>query len=270
MVTGFLHPGAMGASLAACCAGDRLWVGAGRSSATRNRAATAGLVEVNSLDELAEQADVIMSVCPPASALAVADRVQATGYDGIYVDANAVAPATARAIGTRFDRFVDGAVIGPPVHEAGSTRLYVAGDDTDAIVELWRGSALEVRVVAGGAGAASALKMCFAGWTKGSAALLLATRALAHAEGVEDALLAEWAVSMPDLAEQSERVAAHNTPKAWRFAGELREIASASAAHGLPDGFGRAAAEVYDALASLRDAPDVTLAAVLEALLAPE
>ncbi|CAN5816963.1 hypothetical protein BH24ACT5_BH24ACT5_18040 [soil metagenome] len=194
----------------------------------------------------------------------------ATGFAGVYVDANAIAPVTARTIGARFERFVDGAIIGPPVHEAGSTRLYLSGDDTDAIVDLWRRSPLEVRVIGGGAGAASALKMCFAGWTKGSAALLLAMRALAHAEDVEDALLAEWATSMPELAVQSERAAAKNSPKAWRFAGELREIASASAEHGLPEGFGRAAAEVYDALASLRDTSDVTIAAVLEALLAPE
>lgn len=260
----------MGASLAGCCAGDRLWVGADRSAATRHRAVAAGLVEVDSVEELAERADIIVSVCPPAEALTVAGDVAATGFDGIYVDANAVAPATARVIGTQFARFVDGAVIGPPVHEAGSTRLYVAGDHTDEIVELWRGSALDVRVVAGHAGAASALKTCFAGWTKGSAALLLAVRALARAEGVEDALLAEWALSMPDLAAQPERVAMANAPKAWRFGGELREIASASAAHGLPDGFGRAAAEVYDALAPLRDDEDVTLAAVLDALLPPE
>lgn len=100
--------------------------------------------------------------------------------------------------------------------------------------------------------------------------MLLAVRALARAEGVEDALLAEWAMSMPELTARSERVATANAPKAWRFGGELREIASASAAHGLPDGFGRAAAEVYDGLAPLRDAEDVTLAAVLDALLAPE
>ncbi|CAN5816910.1 hypothetical protein BH24ACT5_BH24ACT5_18030 [soil metagenome] len=60
MVTGFLHPGAMGASLAACCAGDRLWVGAGRSAATRDRAVQAGLIEMTSIDEVADHADIIV------------------------------------------------------------------------------------------------------------------------------------------------------------------------------------------------------------------
>jgi len=256
----------MGASLAAACSGERLWCSEGRSPATRARAETADLVDVGSLDALVRRAEVIVSVCPPASADGVAGSVAALGYDGIYVDVNAVAPATSRKIGTRFTRYVDGGVVGPPAKAAGTTRLYLAGPEAARIAELWTGSVVDARVVEGDAGAASAVKVCFAAWTKGTAALLLAVRALARAEGVEPALLAEWAMSQPDLELQSRRAASNNAAKAWRFAGELDEIADSFAACGLPDGFGRAASDVYERLGRFRDIPDVTLDAVLAAL----
>ncbi|MDP9465408.1 MAG: DUF1932 domain-containing protein, partial [Actinomycetota bacterium] len=178
-------------------------------------------------------------------------------------------PATARAIGGQFRQFVDGGVIGPPVRAKGSTRLYLTGDAAGEVADLWRGTALETRLVDGGAGAASAVKVCFAAWTKGTAALLLAIRALAVAEDVEEALLAEWATSIPGLAEQSELAAVGNAPKAWRFAGELDEIAESFAAHTLPDGFGRAAAEVYERLAGFKGVTGATLSAVIDALSRP-
>jgi len=256
----------MGASLAAACSGERLWCSAGRSAATHARAEAAGLIDVGSLDALVQRADVIVSVCPPASATDVAETVAATGFTGIYVDVNAVAPATARNIGRRFARFVDGGVVGPPAKVPGTTRLYLSGRDAPAIGDLWSGSAVDARLVEGGVGAASAVKICFAAWTKGTAALLLAIRALARAEGVEPALLAEWAISQPDLARQSERAAANNAAKAWRFAGELDEIADSFTGHGLPDGFGRAASDVYARLAQFRDSEEIDLDAVLAAL----
>jgi 3-hydroxyisobutyrate dehydrogenase-like beta-hydroxyacid dehydrogenase len=269
MVTGFVHPGALGASLAAVCRGDRVWCGVGRSAATRARADAAGLEDVGSLEALAGRADVIISVCPPGAATEVADAVASVGFDGIYVDVNAISPATARSISERFGRFVDGGVVGPPVRSAGSTRLYLSGEHAPHVAGLWTDSPLGTRVVDGGAGAASAVKVCFAAWTKGTAALLLAIRALAVAEGVEAALLAEWAISMPDLAERSERAALANAPKAWRFAGELDEIAATFAADGLPDGFGTAAAEVYSRLAGFKDSDGTTLRAVIRALSQP-
>ena len=256
----------MGASLASSCRGTRLWCGEGRSEATRARAAAAGMEEVASLGAMVERVDVLISVCPPAAASTVADAVVDAGFEGIYVDVNAISPASARAIGLRFSRFVDGGVIGPPVNAAGSTRLYLSGEMATEVAGLWSGSLLETRVVDGAAGAASAVKICFAAWTKGTAALLLAIRSLAKAEAVEPALLAEWATSMPGLAAQAEHAASANAPKAWRFAGELGEIADSFAAHGLPDGFGRAAAEVYHRLAGFKDTTAATLSAVIEAL----
>jgi 3-hydroxyisobutyrate dehydrogenase-like beta-hydroxyacid dehydrogenase len=226
--------------------------------------------DVGSLDALVKRADVIISVCPPAEAVEVAHSVAEAGFDGIYADVNAVSPATARTISANFKQFVDGGVIGPPVSAPGSTRLYLSGDAASNVAELWEETLLETRLVDGGAGAASAVKVCFAAWTKGSAALLLAVRALATAEGVEETLLAEWATSMPMLSDQTERAALNNAPKAWRFAGELEEIANSFAAHDLPDGFGRAAAEIYERLAGFKDTSDTTLDAVLNALRHPD
>src|SRR5258706_3638308 len=213
MVTGFLHPGSMGASLAAACRGRRVWCSEGRSGATKQRAADAGIDDVGSLEALVDCADIIISVCPPAAAADIATAVAAAGSDGIYVDVNAVSPTTSRSIGARFERFVDGGVIGPPVHSAGTTRLYLSGAAAADVAALWSVSELETRLVDGGAGAASAVKVCFAAWTKGTAALLLAIRALAAAEGVERALQEEWTTSLPGLASQADAAASGNAPK---------------------------------------------------------
>jgi hypothetical protein len=104
---------------------------------------------------------------------------------------------------------------------------------------------VQPRVLEGPAGDASAIKCAFAGWTKGSGALLLAIRAFARAEGVEAALLEEWAASLPELEQRSEDARRSASTKGWRWVGEMEEIASAFAAHGLPGGFHEAAADIY-------------------------
>lgn len=243
----------MGAELAATCAGERRWLSLGRSEATARRAEKAALVACESLDEFTATCPVIVSVCPPDAAEEVAAEVAATGFDGIYVDANAIAPDTARRIAERFDRFVDGGIIGPPPTVAGTTRLYLSGGEAPAVAKSWDESLLEVRVVGGGAGAASAVKVCFAAWTKGTAALLLAIRALAESEGVTDAIVGEWKTSMPDLIPRANHAAPRVGPKAWRFAGEMEEIAAAFDSNDLPSGFHSAAAELYRSLGEFKD-----------------
>ncbi len=267
MVTGFLHPGAMGASIAALCDGETVWCSAGRSSATRQRAVDAGMTEVGSIEEMIERVDLIVSICPPGAAEETADAVAATRFAGTYADLNSIAPGTARRLGERFEHFVDGGIIGPPANTPGTTRLYLSGADAKAVASRWTTPTLDVRVVDGGVGAASAVKTCFAAWTKGSAALLLTVRALARAEGVEDDLVAEWAMSIPDLVERSEHAARSSGPKAWRFVGEMREIGVGLADAGLPAEFGAAAAEVYERLAGLRDNPGADISEVIARLL---
>lgn len=265
-VVGVLHPGAMGAAVAMACAAKTIWCSDGRSSATVERATSAGLSEVATLDELVERSSVIVSICPPAAALDVADSVGALRYTGIYVDANAVAPATARAIDERFESFVDAGIIGLPPTSAGTTRLYLAGPEARQVADLWSGSVLDARVIEGGPGAASALKMAFATWTKASAAMLLAVRAFAASENVENALLDEWQISQPGTAERSEATAAGVAPKAWRFEGEMIEIAAAMAANELPTGFATAAGEVYRRLSGLKDREGVGIDEVVQRL----
>jgi hypothetical protein len=109
--------------------------------------------------------------------------------------------------------------------------------------------------------------MAYASWTKGSAALLLAARALARAEGVEEALLAEWGISQPGLTQRSARAAGSAAAKGWRWVAEMQEIAAAIAAAGLPDGFHQAAAEIYRRSPHLDSAAQDN-AAALDAVLA--
>ncbi len=167
------------------------------------------------------------------------------GFAGIFVDANAVSSMTARRIGARFERFVDASIVGPPPGRAGTTRLYLSGAEAPAVAEAFAETLVDARVIADEVGAASALKMAYAGWTKGTTALLLACRGLAQAEGVEEPLLREWAESLPELPERAVAAAQAAADKGWRWVAEMEEIASSMAAAGLPSGFHFAAADVY-------------------------
>ena len=154
----------------------------------------------------------------------------------------------------------------PPAHKAGTTRLFLSGDEAADVAELWAGSVLEPIVLDGDAGAASALKMAYATWTKVSSALLLDVCALAEAEGVADALAAEWERSQPGTVERAERVASAVAPKAWRFVGEMHQIGAAFDDAGLPTGFADGAAELYDRMADFKGTAGTSLDAVIEAL----
>ena len=259
---GLLHPGAMGVTVgaAALAGGARvLWTSEGRSAATRERSARAGLHDVGSLESLVTQSAVILSVCPPAEAEKQASAVAALRFAGVYVDANAVSPNTARAIAIAFADtpagFVDGGIIGPPAKTPGTTRLYLSGSRAAEVASLFAETALAAHPLDAPPGAASALKMAYASYTKGVTALLAAIHSLADAEGVRDSLLREWAQSQPDLAKRSEHSIPTSALKAWRFVGEMREIASTFEAVGLPGDFHRGAAEIYARLAAFKDAP---------------
>jgi 3-hydroxyisobutyrate dehydrogenase-like beta-hydroxyacid dehydrogenase len=256
---GVLHPGEMGSVVAGAARGRgarALWTSEGRSGASRERAARHGLEDAGTLAALVRGSGVVASICPPEAALDLARQVAGLGFRGLYLDANAVSPATARAMADVVERaggrFVDGGIVGPPPASPGTTRLYLSGDGADQVAALFSGTPLEAIVLDGGPGAASALKMAYAAWTKGSAALLLAVRALAVAEEVEDALVREWERSLPGLPARAETALRGNAPKAWRFVGEMEEIAATFEAAGLPAGFHQAAAEIYRALSPYR------------------
>jgi 3-hydroxyisobutyrate dehydrogenase-like beta-hydroxyacid dehydrogenase len=234
-VVGLLHPGEMGAAVgAALRAGgqDVVWASEDRSAATRARAAA--FRDAGTVASLVGEADVILSICPPHAALEVAQAC--AGFAGIYVDANAISPARARQVAALHPRFVDGGIVGGPPAEPGTT-LYLSGEDAGAIAALFGGTVLATRVVTD----ASAVKMTYAAWSKGTAAMLLAIRDVARHFGVED----EWRLAAPELAEPLERAGAAAAKKGWRWTGEMEEIADTFAAAGQPDGFHRAAAEVF-------------------------
>ncbi|MDH4168761.1 MAG: DUF1932 domain-containing protein [Acidimicrobiia bacterium] len=272
---GVLHPGAMGASVAAALVSTEhrvLWCSDGRSRLTRQRASEAGAEDVFGLAQLAERADAIVSVCPPGRAVQVAEDVAHQSFAGLYVDANAIAPSTSRRVREVIEsggaRMVDGGIVGPPAWSAGSTRLFLSGDHRSEVTAALAGSALETVSLDGGVGAASALKVAYATWTKAVGAVLLAVRAYAEVEGVTEALLTEWDRSQQGTARRSELTAAAVGPKAWRFGDELRELARAMEDVGLPGGFQAAAATVYDRLAPLQSASSVDIHQVV-ALLGP-
>lgn len=245
-VVGVLHPGEMGAAVAATLSarGETVfWASAGRSPATAERARAAGLEDAGDVDELSRRCEILLSICPPHAALDVART--AGGFPGIYVDANAIAPDTARAVAKLQPRFVDGGIVGWPPHRPGTTRLYLSGGEAERVAALFAGTNLDARVIGGEPGAASALKAAYAGWTKGSAALLLTMRELARAEGVEEPLLEEWRLSLPELEERLPGAERSARRKGWRWIGEMEEIAHSMAAQDLPVGFHEAAAEVF-------------------------
>ncbi|MBV9795878.1 MAG: NAD(P)-dependent oxidoreductase [Actinobacteria bacterium] len=282
---GLLHPGEMGAGLGGALA-DRghtvLWLPEGRSRATAERAAGAGLTSTGSLSDLLGRAEVVLSVCPPQAAPAVAASVASDGFGGLVVDANAIAPRTVRTVAATVTAagatFVDGGIIGlaPQPGSAGGPRLYLSGEPGSPaaaqVAALFDGTAVTACLVDGGVGAASAVKMAYAAWTKGSAALLLAARALARTERVEGTLLAEWGASQPQLAARTENAARSAAAKGWRWDPEMTEIAAAMADAGLPDGFHQAAAEVFrcapraDPAGLAETAPGDVVELVLEAL----
>jgi 3-hydroxyisobutyrate dehydrogenase-like beta-hydroxyacid dehydrogenase len=256
IVIGLLYPGEMGAAVARCLTGSGhtvLWASEGRGPQTAARARAAGLKDAGTAAEVADRADIIFSICPPHAALDVAWAVQ--GFGGLFIDANAISPATAREVALMVEEggatYIDGGIIGlpppasPSPSPAGTTRLYLSGERADAVRGLFDGTPVDARVILSGTWSASAVKMAYAAWTKGTAALLLAARALARAEGVEDALLAEWALSQPSLADRSQGAARSAATKGWRWVAEMEEIAASMAADGLPDGFHQAAAEIF-------------------------
>ena len=235
MIVGLLHPGEMGAAVGRVLQANGhevLWASEGRSDETGARAQS--FRDAGTVAALAEQAELILSIVPPHAALEVACEVE--GFDGVYVDANAISPMRAEEVAALHSRYVDGGIVGGPPTEQGTT-LYLSGTGAASVAVLFVGSILEARVVAD----ASALKMAYAAWSKGSAAMLLSIHEVARHFGVED----EWRLAAPELAERLPRAEHAKATKGWRWIGEMEEIADTFAAAGQPDGFHRAAARVY-------------------------
>ncbi len=246
---GLLHPGAMGSAVGAALV-ERgqtvLWASSGRSEATAQRAREARLEDVREVSALLADSEIVLSICPPDSALEVA--ALATDFKGIFVDANAIAPETAAKVAaTVGGSYVDGGIIGPPPKQVGTTRLYLWGERAGEVAAAFAGTRVDAPVLTDGMPmAASAVKMTYGAWTKGSAALLLAIARTAAALGVQDSLREEWALSQPQLSRRLAAAERDALEKGWRWTGEMRQIAATFASVHQPAGFHLAAAEVYD------------------------
>jgi 3-hydroxyisobutyrate dehydrogenase-like beta-hydroxyacid dehydrogenase len=258
---GLLHPGEMGASVGAAARANGarvLWASEGRGAETAARAAAAQLEDARTLAKVVAASDAILAVCPPHAARDVATAVAGAGFRGLYVDGNAVAPATSREIATLVERagatYVDGGLIGPPPDKPGTTRLYLSGPQATRAAALFTRGPLEAIVLPGELTSASAIKMAYGGWNKGQQALLMSIVALAMSAGVAEALMAEWQRSQPDLPKRADNAARGGARKAWRWIAEMEENAAALDAAGLPEGFHQAAADVYRRLAPYKDA----------------
>lgn len=232
----------MGALVGAAVAGEVLWASDGRSEATRARAEAAGFRDVGSVAELVAQSEVVLSICPPAIAEEVAAAVFGSGFEGLFVEGNAIAPARVERI-AESGRCVDGSIIA-----SNGINLYLSGGSGDVaeVAALFPTGEVTAIPLEGGIGAASALKMAYGGWNKIGVALAAQAYAIARAYGVEDALAGEGVES---------RGIVRGSGKAWRWAPEMEEVADTAASVGLPDGMGRAAADLFRRWDTHRDKP---------------
>ncbi|MEE8389330.1 MAG: DUF1932 domain-containing protein [Anaerolineae bacterium] len=261
---GILHPGQMGISIAASAQNsghDVYWASEGRSARTHERAEKSNLRDARTLVELCETCSIIVCVCPPHAAEDVAGQVLEHSYTGLYLDVNAISPQRAMRIGQKVTgagaTFVDGGIIGGPAWEPGRTWLYLSGPGQSAHVaaSCFSAGPLETSVIGEAIGKASALKMCFAAYTKGSTALLCAILATSETLGVREELEHQWSRGGSDFAEQTSQRVRRVTAKAWRFAGEMDEISATFSEAGLPGDFHAAAAVIYRRITHFKDAP---------------
>lgn len=258
-VVGIVAPGEMGHAVGAILRGRGLRVLTsleGRSARSVERARAAGLEAVASDEALVREAEIFLSIVPPAEALPLARRMAAaarkTGARPLYVDCNAIAPTSAREIGTILEPaglpYVDAGIVGPPPRpQESKTRFYASGDAAPRFAVL-NEHGLDIRVVDGGIGAASGLKMCYAALSKGTWALATQTMVTAAQLGVTEPLRQEWALSRKWAIEEVDRLP-QIPPKAYRWVAEMEEIAATFAAAGFSPDLFNAAAELYQTVA---------------------
>jgi 3-hydroxyisobutyrate dehydrogenase-like beta-hydroxyacid dehydrogenase len=226
---------------------------AGRGGDSRKRAEAAGIQDVPDLDQLVRECDVILSIVPPSVAGAVADQVaaavRATGADLLFADCNAVAPGTVQAIAQTITdagaRFADAGIIGGPPNRS-ANRTYTSGPGARELERL-RDFGLDIRVLEGGVGKASGIKMCYAAMTKGLQALGAEILVAARLLEVEDELRAEQNLGseLATVRRFVERALPSMPPKAYRWIGEMEEIARCFEELGLPGRLMLGAADVY-------------------------
>lgn len=228
----------------------------GRSARTRGLAEAAGLEDAGNLTTLVGEADMILSILPPARALEqakkVAQAMDETGAGPVYVDCNAISPALTARVGEVIEAagapYIDAGIIGLAPGRGSATRFYVSGRDTAPMAAL-DGKGFKVMAMEGGVGAASGLKMCYAGLTKGKWTLYTAVLLAAEQLGLSEALREEFSFSQSgDLKAMTERVP-RLPADSERWIAEMEEIAATFSSAGVPSGFHDGAAQIFKLLA---------------------
>ena len=250
-----LSPGDMGHAVGRALVGhgfDVITCLNGRSERTRRLARQGNIRDVPDLDELVTRGDLILSILVPAEALNVARRVadalKSAGVDTPFADCNAISPQTAESISaivtSAGGRFIDGSIIGGPPGSGPAPRFYVSGRHADVMMDLDR-KGIDVRPLGEDIGRASGIKMCYAALTKGTSALQVALLTAAEAMGLSEELRAELTYSQRDAYSRMEAQLPGLPAKAFRWIGEMEEIASTFAHVGVPPQFHRGAADVF-------------------------
>lgn len=233
---GLLSPGDMGHSVAKVLVHNGMPVYsclAGRSQRSFDLAASAGVQTLDTMEDVVRQVDVFLSIVPPARATEVARTVagalRSSGASLTYLDCNAISPETTKEVGRIVEgtgaTFVDGGIIGPPPKIDGPTpRIYVSGPETHLVSQL-RDYGLDIQPMGEAFGQASGIKMCYAALTKGLTALSTELMTAGEALGLSEALRAELAFSQGQLLANMEQQVPQMPPKAYRWIGEMEEIA---------------------------------------------
>ncbi|MFE9499814.1 DUF1932 domain-containing protein [Streptomyces collinus] len=273
---GILHPGSMGAAVAACAAtnaAEVLWCETGRSTASVERAAQFGLTPVATLAELLDRTDIVMSLCPPAAAEDLARDVAGHRFAGVYVEANAINPTRVQRIAGLLEHgatAVDGGVVGSPPVGGKTPTLYLSGpaDATERVEALFAGTAVRTALLGTDIGKASALKLSYASFQKTSRVVVALAIGMAREHGVDQELI-EVASRRTDSYLSEPQYVAKTAARAWRWGPELEEAADALAAAGLPPGMLRAAASTLTRWHDAKDDSELTLTDALDRLAQP-
>lgn len=258
-VIAILMPGDMGHSVGAALSGAGhtvLTCLAGRSEATCALATRAGMQDTKTLVKLVERADVILSILPPSAAVSQAKEIAAAMREAekmpVYVDCNAISPATARAAADAVSAagaiFIDAGIIGLAPGKGGGTRFYVSGTDVSAMLALY-GKGFDVISLGDEVGRASAMKMVYAALTKGTWTLQTAVMLTAEKLGLTEELTAEFAFSQKPALDAMRARIPRLPADSGRWIGEMEEIAATFADAGVTSGFHDGAADIFRVLA---------------------
>ena len=227
----------------------------GRSERTRQLAGEAGIRDIPEMDDLVREVDLILAILVPDQTIPLARQVAAsikrTGTQPAYADCNAIAPNTSKQIDEIISnaggRYIDAGIIGGPPSQDEQTRFYASGPHEDILTQL-DGYGILVRPIGGEVGRASGIKMCYASVTKGTAALHTAVLTTAESLGLSRELLKELEESQGQRLQAMESIKTLSA-KAFRWVGEMEEIAATYESAGVTSHFHQGAAEIFRMIA---------------------